>query len=116
RWDAPSSPAPANEMALARLLGGTRAAILQAAENIGTTTEISRRADVLLTSVSQHMTVLRHAGLVQSTRQGGSTLHTITPLGHALLTGTLPWGRDQVESPYKSSDSPGGSQKVFSQE
>jgi len=93
RWGGPSLAAPAGEVTLARLLGRTRTAILRAAVNAGSTTDVSRRADVSLASVSQHMTVLRHAGLVQSARQGGSMLHTVTPLGHALLTGTLPLER-----------------------
>jgi DNA-binding transcriptional ArsR family regulator len=36
-------------------------------------------------SISQHTAVLRDAGLIRSSRLGKSVVHTMTPLGVALL-------------------------------
>ena len=40
-----------------------------------------------LASASQHAAVLREAGLVVTLRHGNAVLHTLTPLGAALLRG-----------------------------
>ena len=40
-------------------------------------------------AASKHLGVLRLAGLVVSTRDRNRVLHTLTPLGHALLLGHL---------------------------
>jgi DNA-binding IclR family transcriptional regulator len=50
-----------------------------------TTTQIARRAGTSLTSASRHTTTLRNAGLLRSDRDGVTVLHTLTPLGKALL-------------------------------
>ncbi|MEV1043917.1 helix-turn-helix domain-containing protein [Streptomyces sp. NPDC049916] len=71
---------------LVSLLGRTRAAALLAATESRTTTELARRLGVSAAAASQHTRVLRDAGLITSTRRGGSVLHFITPLGTALLT------------------------------
>jgi hypothetical protein len=73
--------------ALAQLLGETRAAVLRAVADGCTTTELARRAGVAVGSASRHAAVLRAAGLVQTTRFGVCVLHTLTPLGAALLDG-----------------------------
>jgi DNA-binding transcriptional ArsR family regulator len=70
---------------LGKLVGHTRSAVLQAIRNGGTTSELARRAGVSLASASQHAAVLREAGLVVTLRHGNAVLHTLTPLGAALL-------------------------------
>lgn len=72
---------------LGKLVGHTRSAVLQAIRNGGTTSELARRAGVSLASASQHAAVLREAGLVVTLRNGNAVLHTLTPLGAALLRG-----------------------------
>ncbi len=74
-------------VALAALLGSTRAAILAAVATGGTTTELARRVGVSPAAVSQHTSVLRAAGLLYSQRDRNSVLHTMTPLGFAVLRG-----------------------------
>lgn len=72
---------------LAALIGTTRAAILRAIEDGCTTSELACRSNTTLSSASQHATVLRNAGLVTTQRYGGAVLHSLTPLGLALLNG-----------------------------
>ena len=74
---------------LAGLLGPTRAAVLAALTGGSTTGEVARRLRISPAGASQHATVLRRAGLILSTRRGNSVLHTLTPLGTALLDGWL---------------------------
>ncbi|MCS0638202.1 winged helix-turn-helix domain-containing protein [Streptomyces sp. LP05-1] len=78
---------PGGASSLGRLVGHTRSAVLEAIGQGGTTSELARRAGVSLASASQHAGVLRDAGLVVTLRQGSSVLHTLTPLGAALLHG-----------------------------
>lgn len=70
---------------LAALLGATRAVILQATAAGATTGELARAAGVSAASATRHTTVLRDAGLLASHRHGPSVLHTLTPMGAALL-------------------------------
>ncbi|MCX2179732.1 winged helix-turn-helix domain-containing protein [Streptomyces sp. SKN60] len=72
---------------LAKLVGHTRSEVLNAIGDGGTTSELARRAGVSLASASQHAGVLREAGLVATLRHGNAVLHTLTPLGAALLGG-----------------------------
>lgn len=72
---------------LGRLVGRTRSTVLSAIEHGTTTSELARRAGVSLASASQHACVLREAGLVVTLRHGNAVLHTLTPLGAALLHG-----------------------------
>ncbi|MFG3345262.1 ArsR/SmtB family transcription factor [Streptomyces sp. NPDC048018] len=72
---------------LAKLVGHTRSEVLSAIGDGGTTSELARRAGVSLASASQHAGVLREAGLVATLRHGNAVLHTLTPLGAALLGG-----------------------------
>ncbi|MFE3249188.1 ArsR/SmtB family transcription factor [Streptomyces sp. NPDC059209] len=67
------------------LLGRTRAAALRITAEGATTTEMARRLDVSAAAASQHATVLRHAGLISTSRRGRAVLHVVTPLGLALL-------------------------------
>ncbi|MGD3106407.1 ArsR/SmtB family transcription factor [Streptomyces sp. YGL11-2] len=75
------------DRSLGRLVGQTRSAILHGIGVGCTTSELARRVDVSLASASQHATVLRDAGLLFTLRQGNAVLHTLTPLGAALLRG-----------------------------
>jgi DNA-binding transcriptional ArsR family regulator len=85
-WDYQlSAGRPSRE--LAALLGTTRAAVLTAARGGATTTELAERLHVNASSISRHTTALRGAGLVTSRRHGASVLHTVSPLGTALLDG-----------------------------
>ncbi|GEB58637.1 ArsR/SmtB family transcription factor [Streptomyces gardneri] len=72
---------------LAKLVGQTRSTVLHAIGDGGTTSELARRAGVSLASASQHAGVLREAGLIATLRHGNAVLHTLTPLGAALLGG-----------------------------
>jgi DNA-binding transcriptional ArsR family regulator len=56
--------------------------------------QLARRVGVSAASVSQHTAVLREAGLIHTSRIGKAVLHTMTPLGTALLN----------ESPGRSPD------------
>lgn len=81
-------PAPAphtDSPPLDVLLGPTRAAVLRASATGSTTTEAARRAGVTPASASRHTAVLRDAGLITSHRLANTVLHTLTPLGAALL-------------------------------
>ncbi|WP_070010269.1 ArsR/SmtB family transcription factor [Streptomyces abyssalis] len=70
---------------LARLLGVTRAAVLQSVGGNCTTTELARRAGVSVSSASEHAAVLRGAGLIASSRERNAVRHMLTPVGLALL-------------------------------
>ena len=71
--------------ALAALLGRTRSRVLQAADEGCTTGEMARRLHISAAAASQHTTVLRNAGLLVSQRERNTVLHTLTPLGRAVL-------------------------------
>jgi DNA-binding transcriptional ArsR family regulator len=79
-WEPRSDP-PA---ALARLLGGTRATLLAALTEPTSTTALARRCTLPNSTVSEHLTVLRDAGLVTTHRVGRYLQHTRTPLGTQL--------------------------------
>ncbi|MDG4802821.1 helix-turn-helix domain-containing protein [Micromonospora sp. WMMD980] len=75
----------AQREALAALLGRTRAAVLQVADEGCTTGEMARRLHISAAAASQHTAVLRNAGLLVSNRDRNTVLHTLTPLGRAVL-------------------------------
>ncbi len=75
-------PSPA---ALADLLGPTRAAALAILAVGCSTTELAARLGVTPSAVSKHTTVLRQAGLIITHRDRNTVLHSLTPLGSALL-------------------------------
>ncbi|MFF0654421.1 MULTISPECIES: winged helix-turn-helix domain-containing protein [Micromonospora] len=83
----PASGAAASPQgeALAALLGRTRSRVLQAADEGCTTGEMARRLRISAAAASQHTTVLRNAGLLVSQRDRNTVLHTLTPLGRAVL-------------------------------
>jgi hypothetical protein len=71
--------------ALAALLGRTRAAVLEVVDAGCSTGEVARRLDISPAAASQHATVLRNAGLLVTRRERNTVLHTLTPLGQAML-------------------------------
>lgn len=81
----PRGPGLGDRRSVAALIGTTRAAILHTIEDGCTTTELARRSSTAPSSASQHATVLRDAGLIATQRHGNAVLHTLTPLGLALL-------------------------------
>ncbi|WP_067543171.1 ArsR/SmtB family transcription factor [Nocardia crassostreae] len=70
---------------LSALLGRTRAAVLEAIADGGSTTLLAQRLGVSPATASEHAAVLREAGLVASIRVRNSVHHNLTPLGVALL-------------------------------
>jgi DNA-binding transcriptional ArsR family regulator len=70
---------------LAALLGRTRARALRAITVGCTTTELARALGVAPNTASEHATVLRNARLISTRRHRNAVLHTLTPLGAALL-------------------------------
>jgi DNA-binding transcriptional ArsR family regulator len=71
--------------ALAALLGRTRAAVLEVVDAGCSTGEVARRVGISPAAASQHATVLRKAGLLVTRRERNTVLHTLTPLGRAML-------------------------------
>ncbi|MDN0194442.1 winged helix-turn-helix domain-containing protein [Streptomyces sp. S.PNR 29] len=84
----PSGPEPLPRRAdapLPALLGHTRAAVLRAVAHGATNNEVARAVGVSPGNASRHTTVLRDAGLIASHRHANTVLHTLTPVGAALL-------------------------------
>jgi DNA-binding transcriptional ArsR family regulator len=88
-WSPPPADVPAT---LGRLLGTTRARLLLATAEPATTTALARRLGISPASASEHLGVLRDAGLVAGRRIGRRVLYELTPLG-AVLTGPRPGTR-----------------------
>lgn len=74
---------------LDRLLGGTRAALLRALERPVSVSELAGSLGVTAGAVSQHLGVLRAAGLAVSRREGREVVSLRTALGVALLRGEV---------------------------
>jgi DNA-binding transcriptional ArsR family regulator len=70
---------------LTELLGPTRAGILVALSDLCDTPTLARRLDVTPSAISQHLRVLRDAGLVRTQRTGRSAVHLRTARADALL-------------------------------
>ncbi|WP_215455990.1 MarR family transcriptional regulator [Streptomyces sp. ATCC 21386] len=85
-------PMTAGPAALARLLGRTRAAVLEeiAASNGITGGELARRLGISAASASEHTATMRGANLIISQRVTNTVWHTVSPLGQALLEGRRP--------------------------
>ncbi|WP_018352951.1 ArsR/SmtB family transcription factor [Longispora albida] len=83
----PASAEPASEAAgLSGLIGRTRAVILGIlAAGGASTTELARQTGMSAASASQHAGILRAAGAISTRRAGQSVLHTLTPLGEAMV-------------------------------
>ena len=80
----PLIDAPVSD-SLAKLLGHTRAAILELTFIERSTGELARELGVSAATVSGHTKALRAVGLIVSARAGKSVLHSLTPLGGRLL-------------------------------
>ena len=80
-WDPGRAAPPA---ALASLLGRRRASVLAALHAPRSTTELARALALSPGSVSQHLGVLRDAGLVDAHRVGRVVLYVRSPTGDAL--------------------------------
>lgn len=80
-WEA-AEPAPE---ALADLIGRTRAEILARLGTPQTTGGLAASLGVTAGAVSQHLAVLKNAGLVATHREGRTTLHLRTERAQALL-------------------------------
>jgi DNA-binding transcriptional ArsR family regulator len=70
--------------ALGDLVGRRRARILTALSDEASTTELARRLAASPAGVSEHLGVLRRAGLVRARRDGRSVLYSRTAVGDAL--------------------------------
>jgi DNA-binding transcriptional ArsR family regulator len=78
------------DRALGALVGATRAAALRALAESGTTGDLSDRLGISLSGASKQATVLREAGLITTLRNRTTAVHTLTPLGVALLQRKIP--------------------------
>ncbi|MFJ9056884.1 MULTISPECIES: winged helix-turn-helix domain-containing protein [unclassified Streptomyces] len=83
----PDGPPAQDSGPLGPLLGRTRAGLLRAALTGCSTVEAARLLQVTHPAVSQHMNVLRAAGLITTVRTAGRSLHVATAQGRALLAG-----------------------------
>lgn len=81
-------PHPRSGDDLARLVGRTRAALLTALADPASTTGLAARTRVPVSSVSEHLAVLRAAGLISTRRAGRFLVHQQTALGVALSAST----------------------------
>ncbi|XVV01652.1 helix-turn-helix domain-containing protein [Actinosynnema sp. CA-248983] len=80
--------APAGD-ALARVVGPTRARMLRELGRPSTVSELATRLGVTVGAASQHLAVLRAAGLALSTREGRKVVSMRTDLGQALVEGEI---------------------------
>lgn len=81
-WERAAQPS-----AISRLLGAGRASVLAETFLPGTTSGLAQRVGLAPATVSQHLSVLRDAGLVSASRRGREVLYRQTPLAAALLRG-----------------------------
>jgi DNA-binding transcriptional ArsR family regulator len=92
RLPGPARPRRSPGKSLAALLGPTRAAALTIVAADCSTSELARRLGVTASAASKHASVLRAAGLLTTHREGNTALHSLTPLGSALLDAAPPAG------------------------
>jgi DNA-binding transcriptional ArsR family regulator len=79
------APAEQSPEALGDLLGARRAAILAGLARPATTQELAQRLAASPAGVSEHLSVLRRAGLVAGRREGRTVRYARTPAGDALV-------------------------------
>ncbi|SMF01825.1 DNA-binding transcriptional ArsR family regulator [Cellulosimicrobium cellulans J34] len=79
-WSPPPAP-----RSLDRLVGASRARILASLATPLQTTAVAGLLGVAASTASEHLAVLRDAGLVDSTRAGRTVTHELTDAGRALL-------------------------------
>ncbi|RZF09636.1 ArsR family transcriptional regulator [Streptomyces albidoflavus] len=73
------------ESALPALLGRTRADVLEALRETRSTGQVADRVHISSPSASKHLTILRRAGFVSTERRQNLAVHSLTPLGEAIL-------------------------------
>ncbi|MEV6259974.1 winged helix-turn-helix domain-containing protein [Streptomyces sp. NPDC051784] len=81
---------PPTPRSLDRLLGGPRARILAALATPLQTTVEARLVNVTPPTASEHLAILRDAGLIDSSRSGRTATHELTKAGQALLDAASP--------------------------
>lgn len=81
--------------ALARVLGRTRATLLEALDAPRSTTELAAGLGLSAGGVSAHLIALRDAGLVTAARQGHAVLYARTPVADQLLASPAPRARSR---------------------
>jgi DNA-binding transcriptional ArsR family regulator len=86
-WRPESEPPPD---ALAKLVGQSRAALLVALDSPRSTTELAALLGISLGAVSQHLAILREAGLVCGHRVARMVLYMRSGEGDALLAASTP--------------------------
>ncbi|WP_282791765.1 winged helix-turn-helix domain-containing protein [Streptomyces sp. CC224B] len=87
-WGEPEAEQSAESaQSLGALVGQTRAAALQVLRASCTTSQLADRLGISAAGASQHTAVLRQTGLITTRRIRNTVLHTLTPLGVALLKG-----------------------------
>ncbi|MGK5675675.1 DUF5937 family protein [Micromonospora sp. URMC 106] len=82
------SPQTGELAAVGRLIGRSRAILLAGLAEPASTTVLAHRHALAAGTVSQHLTVLRDAGLVVGQRYGHEIRYRRTPLGAAILNRT----------------------------
>lgn len=84
-------PAPTGQSeALGRLLGQTRAAVLESLVEAASTHTVARRHGLAPSTVSEHLTALHRAQLISRRRHRHDVLYQQTPLGTLLTHGQQP--------------------------
>ncbi|CAM5637136.1 hypothetical protein GCM10010329_65880 [Streptomyces spiroverticillatus] len=90
-WESRGTTAPE---ALAALLGRSRALVLAALDSPASTTALAGDTGLSAGGVSQHLTVLRSAGLVEPYRTGRFVLYARTATAESLLAGLASAGAE----------------------
>ena len=84
-WEGQGVPEVTGTEPLAALLGRARATILQRTSVPMSTTQLARELQQSPAAVSEHLAVLRNAGLLTSRRSGRSVLYRQTPLAEYVI-------------------------------
>jgi DNA-binding transcriptional ArsR family regulator len=84
-WEGLGEVTESDDNSLASLLGRTRAAVLGLTAVPMSTTAIAHELGQSPSTISQHLSVLREAGLVDARRSGKSVLYSQTPLAMSVV-------------------------------